>query len=100
MVQKTAPGGRSWWGIALIAIGVLWLFTSLGWFSWDFWADVWLLWPLVLILLGLNFLLRDNPKRIPVLLAVALVGGDCSGRGTHGQGHRALWSKYPFHWAR
>ncbi|WP_337871508.1 DUF5668 domain-containing protein [Meiothermus sp.] len=75
MVQKTAPGGRSWWGIALIAIGVLWLFTSLGWFSWDFWADVWLLWPLVLILLGLNFLLRDNPKRIPVLLAVALVGG-------------------------
>lgn len=75
MVQKTAPGGRGWWGIALIAIGVLWLFTSLGWFSWDFWADVWLLWPLVLILFGLNFLLRDNPQRIPVLLAVALVGG-------------------------
>ncbi len=75
MVQKTAPGGRSGWGIALIVVGVLWLFISLGWFSLDFWADVWLLWPLVLILLGLNFLLRDNPQRLPLLLAVALVGG-------------------------
>ncbi len=76
MVQKTAPGGREvWWGIALIAIGVLWLFTSLGWFSWNFWADLWLLWPLVLILFGLNFLLRENPQRIPVLIAVGLLGG-------------------------
>lgn len=76
MVQKTAPGGRGvWWGIALIAIGLLWLFTSLGWFSWDFWADLWLLWPLVLILFGLNFLLREHPQRIPVLIAVGLLGG-------------------------
>ncbi|WP_299429444.1 DUF5668 domain-containing protein [uncultured Meiothermus sp.] len=73
MVKKTAPGGR--WGIALIAIGLLWLFTSLGWLSWDFWAVLWLLWPLVLILFGLSFLLRDNPQRIPVLMAVGLVGG-------------------------
>lgn len=62
------------WGLLLIALGVLWLLSNFGWFNWSFWNAAWLLFPLAFILVGLNFLLRGNKQRLPILALVGVVG--------------------------
>ena len=72
--SKIPKGDGLFWGIVLIAVGVFWLFGNFGWFNWDWFATFWQLWPLILIVLGLNYLLRDNPLRLPVIAGVAVLG--------------------------
>lgn len=72
--SKIPRGDGLFWGVVLIAVGVFWLFGNFGWFSWDWLATLWQLWPLILIVLGLNYLLRDNPLRLPVIAGVAVLG--------------------------
>lgn len=56
-------------GLLLISIGVVFLLINFGLLPWSFWLSVVDLWPLLLILVGIGFLLK---KRVP-FSAVAVV---------------------------
>ncbi len=59
-------------GVILIILGVLFLFANLNFISWDFVSGLWKLWPLVLVLWGLNLVIKEKPllKTILFLLLV------------------------------
>lgn len=45
-------------GLVLVIVGVLWFLESIGIINSSFWAFIW---PVVLILFGLDLLQRDEP---------------------------------------
>ena len=49
---------------------------NLGWISWDFVLSLWQLWPLVLVIIGIQLLLgRRRPTLAAVLIVVVVVAG-------------------------
>ena len=60
---------RSYFGpILLITIGVLFLGSNLGLIPGSEWGAIWKLWPLLLIIAGLDDLFRRKGVAWPVLL--------------------------------
>lgn len=58
-------------GLLLIAVGVLFLLNTTGVVSWAVWDNLWRLWPLVLVAVGLDLMFGRNPKlRVPLLVVV------------------------------
>lgn len=49
----------SFWGLALVIVGFAFLGDNLGWFDFDIWEIVW---PLIIIVFGLNLLIRRNRR--------------------------------------
>jgi phage shock protein PspC (stress-responsive transcriptional regulator) len=72
MREGTGPHLLGW---MLVGLGGWFLLQTLGLISWDAWGWLWQLWPLALIVGGLSVLLQGNRQRLPILLAVFLVGG-------------------------
>ncbi len=60
------------WGLFLITIGVLILLNNLGSLYIDL-QDVWKFWPLVLVILGLSFLVKNNIVKSFLAALAALV---------------------------
>lgn len=60
-------------GLLLLALGVVWLAINLDWLQLDFWALLWRLWPLILILIGLRFLIRQSS--LYALVVLLILGG-------------------------
>lgn len=69
----------------LIGLGIIFLLNSLDILPWEIWASLWRFWPVILILIGLEIMLRRTPQRrdgwsflgrmaIPVILVAVLVG--------------------------
>jgi LiaF transmembrane domain len=48
------------WPIILIGIGIIWLLTNLGFLAVNPWLMLWRLWPVLLIVMGLDILLRRS----------------------------------------
>jgi hypothetical protein len=69
------PARRSlFWPIVLIGIGVVALLFNTGWLDWDRVAQLYRLWPLLLIALGLAILFRGRlPARLMSLFGAILV---------------------------
>lgn len=68
--------GRIIIGLVLILFGALFLAASLDWIDWGFFLSIWQLWPLVLILIGIQLLLgRRRPAVAAVLMVLVLVAG-------------------------
>ena len=66
--------GRAVFAVILIVIGGLMLAGNLGWISWDFVLSLWQLWPLVLVVIGIQLLLgRRKPTLAAVLILVVVV---------------------------
>lgn len=65
--------------ILLIFVGVIFLFNNLGWVEWDIWTAAIRLWPLLLIIGGLDLIIGRRSNIGGVLVAVIgialLVGG-------------------------
>lgn len=62
-------------GLVALTVGLAVLSVNFGWFNWSFdWSFVWNLWPTLLILLGLSFLL---PRPLSGLLRLLAVIGLC-----------------------
>ncbi|GEM_PF-3692720 len=59
-------------GVILIILGVLFLFANLNLISWDFVSGLWKLWPLVLVLWGLDLIIKEN-HLLKTLLFLLLV---------------------------
>jgi len=71
MPTRDRPG--LFWPIVIIGAGALLLLDNLGWLPAGWWAALRQLWPVLIILLGLDMLLgRRTPVRV---LAVLLLGG-------------------------
>jgi hypothetical protein len=48
------------WGIFWISVGLVFLANNLGWLSWWVWADLLRLWPVLLIVIGLEMIVRKS----------------------------------------
>ena len=65
------------WPLLLIFVGGVFLLENMGYLPPNFWTNLWSLWPLVLVLIGIELLLSH---RVPwpglaALAAVVLIGG-------------------------
>lgn len=62
--------------LLLIGAGFLLLMNSLGYLDWNVWGQLWQLWPLILVALGLNMLLgRRNPMVSVLIVVLVLAAG-------------------------
>ena len=62
--------------IILVVIGAILLLQNLGKVSWGLWWDIWRLWPLLVIAVGINLIFsRRWPLASSLLIATVLIGG-------------------------
>ncbi|HLE02268.1 MAG TPA: DUF5668 domain-containing protein [Dehalococcoidia bacterium] len=63
------------WGLILVALGVVFLLQNLGVLGWGVWGTLWRFWPVALLLIGLNIILRgQSPWLMLGMTAVVLIG--------------------------
>jgi hypothetical protein len=67
--------GRLFWGLVVIVLGVLFLAANLGWIDVGFVLSLWRLWPLILVVIGLNLLLGDRNRSLAAVLTILVVAG-------------------------
>lgn len=70
--KKNKDGGNVVAAFLLIFIGLLFLANNLGFVPWTVWSDLWRFWPVILILLGVQFLLGRSTLA-QVLMAIITV---------------------------
>ena len=63
------------WGLILVALGVIFLLQNLGVLGWGVWGTLWRFWPVILLLIGLNIILRgQSPWLVLGITVVVLIG--------------------------
>jgi hypothetical protein len=67
--------GRLFWGLVLVVVGGLFLAANLGWIDVGFVISLWRLWPLILVVVGVNLLLGGRHRALAAVLTVAIVAG-------------------------
>jgi Domain of unknown function (DUF5668) len=67
--------GRLFWGLVVIVLGVLFLAANLGWIDVGFVLSLWRLWPLILVVIGLNLLLGGRNRSLAAVLIILIVAG-------------------------
>ncbi len=65
--------GRLFWGLVLAVLGVLLLAGNLGWLDPGFIVSLWRLWPLILVVIGINMILGERNRRLAVILTLVVV---------------------------
>ena len=68
---KTSNDHKTFFGIILIGLGILFLLQNFGWFYMN-WRNVGRLWPLLLVLLGLSSLRIDRTLQWALFAVVIL----------------------------
>lgn len=63
------------WGIFWILVGLVILANNLGWLSWWVWADLLHLWPLLLIAIGLELIVKKSKLQWLGYLSTLLIVG-------------------------
>ncbi|MHB0884470.1 MAG: LiaI-LiaF-like domain-containing protein [Bacillota bacterium] len=77
-------------GLLVVAVGVILLLHNLGYISWDLWTAILKLWPLLLILGGLNIIFFGRSYiglGVLILVAVVIIVGVNLGFGRDADGH-------------
>ena len=57
--MATNRNGNVLVGGVLIALGVVFLLNTMGLFPWRLWSQMWRLWPLILVVIGLKKILEN-----------------------------------------
>lgn len=79
------------WPVLLIVVGLVFLLQNFGLVSWDIWGSLWRLWPLALVLIGLELFLGGGGRgfagflaasAVVVIIAAVLIAGTFNGPGT------------------
>jgi hypothetical protein len=73
---------RLFWGILLTGFGVLIIASQLGYVSSNFWVNLLYLWPVILIVIGLRFIVHDDTIFTVVMLAILAVSGVFAAKGS------------------
>ncbi len=63
------------WGIFWILVGLVFLANNLGWLSWWVWADLLHLWPVLLIAIGLEMIVKKSKIQWLGFLSTLLIIG-------------------------
>jgi hypothetical protein len=63
------------WGILFILIGLVFLANSAGWLSWWIWSDLLRLWPILLIAIGLEMIVKHSKMQWLGYLSTLLIIG-------------------------
>lgn len=59
--------------VIIIAVGILFLFSNFGIVPWTLWAQIWRLWPIILILIGIEMMFgRSRWAQIIISILVVL----------------------------
>lgn len=64
--------GRIFWGLLILFAGVILLGISLGWWGENVWQSLLLLWPVIIVLIGVRMIFGDSP--LSVILLILLFG--------------------------
>jgi len=62
------------WGIFLVFLGVVFLLQTLNVLPWGLWVTLWQFWPVLIIITGLDILLRRHNVWLVSLLVLAVLG--------------------------
>lgn len=75
MDNDTQPIRSFFWPTLLIIVGLIFLLNNYGVVRWNIWGDLWRIWPIILILLGLQILFGRNKvgNRIVSLLGIVIL---------------------------
>jgi hypothetical protein len=65
--------GRLLWGIIVIFIGVVFLLINFGYLEASVWANIWQLWPLILVGIGLSILSRSLSEAGKIILNILAI---------------------------
>ncbi|MFH1639922.1 MAG: DUF5668 domain-containing protein [Chloroflexota bacterium] len=68
-------GGAPVAGIILIFVGALFLLQTMGVVPWSIWKTMLPYWPVIIIIIGLNIILRRTNPWLASLLILAILGG-------------------------
>ena len=60
--------------ILLITAGILFLLNNMGIVDWSIWGSLWRLWPLVLVIVGIDMLVGRRSPILSFLLVVIVIG--------------------------
>jgi hypothetical protein len=71
--------GLLFWGLTLVTAGVVALGATQGWFEIPAMAEMWNLWPVILIVIGLAIVLSRTPFAVIGVVVAALVVGFAGG---------------------
>ena len=65
--------GAPIWGIILLFLGIVFLLQALDVLPWGLWGTLWRFWPVLIIIIGLNILLRHYSRWVVSVLIFALL---------------------------
>lgn len=60
-------------GVLLVFLGIVFLLQNLGILPWGVWGRLWQFWPVVLVAIGLNLLLRHRSPWLVIVLILVLL---------------------------
>lgn len=64
---------HAWFGLILIAVGIVFLGNNFGLIDWNVWGQLWRLWPLIIIFWGLQSVLGTSIVSNIILFVIVLV---------------------------
>lgn len=63
---------RLFWGLVVLSLGGLLIAVSEGYLDASIWESLWLIWPVILVVIGLRFLIKNDKLLMGVTLLVFL----------------------------
>jgi hypothetical protein len=71
-IETCREGGGGVFGLMVLSAGIVLLLNYLGLVSWDFWREIVFMWPVLLILIGLQIILGSHIVARVFVFIVAL----------------------------
>ncbi|WP_424766342.1 cell wall-active antibiotics response protein LiaF [Paenibacillus sp. sgz302251] len=63
LTGRSHGSGSGWWGAIVLLIGFVFLGRNLGWFAWSLGDIISYIWPVIIIIVGINLIWRPKSRR-------------------------------------